>query len=452
MSQEKQPLPQATGTTSKEQAFIALNMRAIEAQKTADLQFIIVNETIQLTSYRQAAFFSLRNRKPTLTTASGLVSVAENSPYSVWLNKLAQTFDLKADYQRLSIDSVDEKFQVEWQEWLPEHLLVLPLFDKQAQLMGLSLFAREAAWTDLEVSQLSYLHRVYSHSMDALKHSKKSWLSQFSALLRLKYWVLGSLILAALMLLPVRLSTLAPAEVIALNALSVAAPQDGVIQAVFVEPNAQVKIGDPLFTLDNTSIVNRFEIANKALSSAMADALVAEQRAFDDNKGKADLAGAIGRVREREAELASIQALMARVAIKAERNGIAVFSDANDWIGRPVQTGERVMQIANPQEAGLLMWLPVKDALNIQKGAAMKLFLHTDPLHPIAAKLEQTSYQASLSPDNVASYRLKGAFENSQNLPRIGLRGTARISGDWSILGYYLFRRPIAAVREWTGL
>jgi hypothetical protein len=184
----------------------------------------------------------------------------------------------------------------------------------------------------------------------------------------------------------------------------------------------------------------------------MADALVAEQRAFDDNKGKADLAGAIGRVREKEAELASIQALMARVFIKAERNGIAVFSDANDWVGRPVQTGERVMQIANPQDAGLLMWLPVKDALNIQKGAPMKLFLHTDPLHPIAAKLEQTSYQASLSPDNVASYRLKGAFENSQNLPRIGLRGTARISGDWSILGYYLFRRPIAAMREWTGL
>ena len=114
MSQEKKQSPQ-TATTSKEQAFIALNMRAIEAQKKADLQFIIVNETIQLAPYRQAAFFSLRNRKPTLTTASGLVSVAENSPYSVWLNKLAQTFNLKADYQLLSIDSVDEKFQVEWQ-------------------------------------------------------------------------------------------------------------------------------------------------------------------------------------------------------------------------------------------------------------------------------------------------------------------------------------------------
>jgi hypothetical protein len=98
------------------------------------------------------------------------------------------------------------------------------------------------------------------------------------------------------------------------------------------------------------------------------------------------------------------------------------------------------------------VWLPVRDALNIELGAPMKLFLHTDPLHPIAAKLQQTSYQVSMSPENVASYRLKGMFDDAKNLPRIGLRGTTRISGDWSILGYYLFRRPIASVREWTGL
>ena len=109
------------------------------------------------------------------------------------------------------------------------------------------------------------------------------------------------------------------------------------------------------------------------------------------------------------------------------------------------------MQIANPADAGLLMWLPVKDALNIDTGAPLKLFLHTDPLHPIEAKLQQTSYQASMSPENVSSYRLKGAFNSKNSLPRIGLRGTARISGEWSVLGYYLFRRPISATREWFG-
>jgi multidrug efflux pump subunit AcrA (membrane-fusion protein) len=259
-------------------------------------------------------------------------------------------------------------------------------------------------------------------------------------------------VLVVSMWIPVRLTALAPAEVIALNALSVAAPQDGVIHSIAVQPNATVKAGDLLFTLDDTTITNRHEVAGKAVAVARAEALVAEQRAFDDPRGKADLAASLGRLREKEAELASLRALMARIEVRASQSGIAVYGDPNDWIGKPVQTGERVMQLADPKDAGLQIWLPVKDAINLDEGAEIRLFLHTKTLEPITAHLQQTSYQAVQSPDNVASYRVKAQFAEGEELPRIGLRGTARISGAWSILGYYLFRRPIAAVREWTGL
>jgi Biotin-lipoyl like/HlyD family secretion protein len=449
---QQQAQPQANiHAPSREQVFIQLTARAMSATKPADLQFIIANETIQLAHYRQAAFFeSSLSKKPILTTASGLVSVAENSPYSVWLNRFAKTFPNTAGCHRINFADAKPEHADGWQEWLPEHLLVIPLLHDN-QLYGHALYAREQAWSDNEVAQLGYLHGSYSYCMAALNKKSGSFGRTLFNWFNLKTLAIAGLLAALLMLLPVRLSTLAPAEVIALNAFSVAAPQEGVVHAFAVQPNQTIKTGDVLFTLDDTSIMNRFEVAGKALATAKADALVAEQRAFDDVKGKAELAGAIGRMREKEAELASIKALMARVEIRAERDGIAIFSDINDWIGRPVQTGERVMQIANPADAGLLMWLPVKDALNIDAGAPMKLFLHTDPLHPIAAKLQQTSYQATMSPENVASYRLKGAFDESKTLPRIGLRGTARISGEWSVLGYYLFRRPISATREWLG-
>ncbi len=453
------PQPQATSqqaapqqaVPSKEQAFIHLMMRAMTAAKPADLQFIIANETIQLAHYRQAAYFeSLGNKNPLLSTASGLVSVAENSPYTVWLNRFAKTFPSSAGCHLINFADATKEHAESWQEWLPEHLLVIPLIHND-KLYGHAMYAREQDWTEIEANQLGFLHNSYAYCMAALKKGNFSFARLLAKLFSFKTIAFAGLVFAGLMLLPVRLSTLAPAEVIALNALSVATPQDGVIHSFAVQPNSNIKKGDLLFTLDDTSIINRFEVAAKELATAKADVLVAEQRAFDDIKGRADLAGAMGRMREKEAALASIKALMARVEIKAERDGIAIFTDANDWIGRPVQTGERVMQIANPADAGLLMWLPVKDALNIEAGAPMRLFLHTDPLHPISAKLQQTSYQATMSPENVSSYRLKGAFDNKQNLPRIGLRGTARISGEWSILGYYLFRRPISAAREWLG-
>ena len=212
-----------------------------------------------------------------------------------------------------------------------------------------------------------------------------------------------------------RLSALGPAEVVALNGFSVASPQDGVIGSFKVKPNEIVKTGDVLFTLDDTTVSNRYIVAEKALAIPKSDALVAEQRAFDDDKSRGDLASAMGRVREKEAELASIEAVMSRVEVKAERDGIAVFADANDWIGKPVQTGERVLFIDNPQDAGLLMWLPVSDAINLELGAPMRIFLNTQPLQPISAKLIETSYQASLSPQNVMAYRIKGAFLQADN-------------------------------------
>jgi multidrug resistance efflux pump len=299
---------------------------------------------------------------------------------------------------------------------------------------------------------LNRVHQTYGYCLAALNRGPRRWTSGLSAILQGKY-IKPMLILTVLaMLIPVRLSALAPAEVVALTSMAVAAPQDGVISTFHVQPNANVKTGDKLFSMDDSALSSRREVARRSLAVARADLLVAQQRAFDDLKSKGDLAAAVGRVNEKESELALADGFLDRVAVRAERDGIAVFGDPNDWLGRPVQTGERVMQLADPKDAGVLVWLPVADALNLEPGAPMKLFLHTQPLSPLSATLLQTSYQAVLSPEGVSAYRLRGHFDADTQRARIGLSGTARISGDWALLGYYLFRRPIAACREWLGL
>jgi hypothetical protein len=97
------------------------------------------------------------------------------------------------------------------------------------------------------------------------------------------------------------------------------------------------------------------------------------------------------------------------------------------------------------------VWLPVADAINLDVGAPIRLFLNTQPLSSLSASLLETSYQPVMSPANVSSYRVRGRFDKDATGARIGLRGTARVSGEWTCLGYYLLRRPIAALREWTG-
>ena len=434
-----------------------LEQRSLAALTPADLGFIAVNETLSLAPFRQAAFFiSNSSSKLALTTASGLVSVAEDSPFAVWLGRFSASLGASstplAACQRLDIAQAKPEFAEGWQEWLPEYLVIAQLMSPALKQVGLLIYARDTPWADDELGLLDRVHLTYGYCLDALGKSSGGLRSAAGNLLRrgrLK-WIASAAALA--LFIPVRLSALAPAEVIALSSIAVAAPQDGVISAFHVSPNSPVRVGDKLFSLDDSALTSRREVARRAVAIAKADLLVAQQRAFDDVKSKGELAAAAGRVREKESELALADGLLDRVIVKAQRDGLAIYGDPNDWLGRPVQTGERVMQLADPKDAGVLIWLPVSDALNLEPGAPIRLFLSTTPLEPLAAKLVQTSYQAIMSPDGVSAYRLRGVFDEDSGKARIGLRGTARVSGEWATLGYYLFRRPLSALREWTGL
>lgn len=434
-------------------ALLHLEQRALATTTSSALGFTITNETLALVAYRQAALFvTTTPAKHRLTTASGLVNVAEDSPYAVWLSRFSQTFPLEPGCHRLDFTDAPADFSEGWQEWLPEHLLVAPLSGPDGRVEGMLMYARDHAWDESEIALLNRLHQTYGHCLWAMSEHRHGFAKLLASATgsRLLRWLVPVIVVA--MLIPVRLTALAPAEVVALEARAVAAPQDGVLSTFHVRPNGPVKAGEALFSLDDAALSSRREVARKGLEIARADALTAQQRAFDDLKSRGELAAATGRVQEKQAELAAVEALLARVTVKAEHDGIAVYTDPNDWLGRPVQTGERVMQLADPRDAGVLVWLPVADALNLEPGARVRLFLHTQPLSPLSATVTQTSYQSVVSPEGVSAYRLRARFDEGETQPRIGLRGIARISGEWSVLGYYLLRRPIAAVREWTGL
>lgn len=69
----------------------------------------------------------------------------------------------------------------------------------------------------------------------------------------------------------------------------------------------------------------------------------------------------------------------------------------------------------------------------------------------MTATIEQASYQATKSPDGVAAYRVRATLP-PQDKVRLGLRGSAKINGEWVVLGYFIFRRPLGAVRQWLGV
>lgn len=133
-------------------------------------------------------------------------------------------------------------------------------------------------------------------------------------------------------------------------------------------------------------------------------------------------------------------------------DGIVIYSAPKDWLGKPVSVGERVMLIADPNNKKLDIELPVNDAINVSPGTRVKFYLNVDPLNPLDAKLRYVSYSAEETPGGDLAYHLKADFLKDQKIPRIGLKGTAKVYGERVSLFYYLFWRPIAWLRQTLGI
>ena len=143
--------------------------------------------------------------------------------------------------------------------------------------------------------------------------------------------------------------------------------------------------------------------------------------------------------------------LLARVEVRAEQGGLLIYANRNDLTGRPVSTGERVMEIADPATAVYRIDLPLDDAIAIDPGAKVRLFLEADPLDARGAAVREAGYRAVEVPGGGLAYRIIAAPEGKVLPLRIGLRGTARIAGQPVSLGFFLFRRPISKLRQYLG-
>jgi hypothetical protein len=144
--------------------------------------------------------------------------------------------------------------------------------------------------------------------------------------------------------------------------------------------------------------------------------------------------------------------LLGKSKLTAPQGGVAIFSSQDEWRGRPVQVGERVMLIADPSLIDITVYLPPEDAVELEPGAKVELLLHVNPLSPLDAQIERASYEAVQAPDGTLAYVIRAQLLPGQGLPRIGLRGTAKVYAGRVSLGYYLVRKPLIFLRRSLGI
>ena len=453
---EKKTIPRAvkSGDESAANLMLSVEREARLAETEAELRFMMVNSTRRVVNYRQAFLLSKKGQNKYVTEAiSSLSAVDRNSNFVRWIeqnviNSVAEQGDDEAAL--INIDRKDQNDHPDAKTYPFGNFVLLPLKLRDGTVFAQLVLARENVWQEADVTLARRLVETYSHAWEALTGPRI-----LGKRLRDKTFlaVLVGVAIAAAGFLPVPLTVLAPAEVSATSPVVIAAPLDGVLETVMVKPNTMVKKGDLLFRFNSTDLNNRVDIAGQNVQVAEARYLQAQRNSFADPVAKRDLAIALSELKLKAAEYDYTRDLLARTEVRAPQDGLIIFSNKDEWTGRPVSTGERIMRIANPEKVELVISLPVADSIVLEKDAKVRLFMDSAPLYPVDAKVENASYHAKPDIDGVLSYRVVASFDNAEDnvVPRIGLRGTAQIHGQKVPLAFYIFRKPLSVLRQWIG-
>lgn len=330
-------------------------------------------------------------------------------------------------------------------------LLWVPLVDVgQAPRAGW-LLARDQPWEDAHQRLATRLGGAYAHGLSAIAGRARppAGLRRH----RPKLYVLVAAVAAALAFVHVPLTTLAPVEVTPQDPFVVTAALPAVVERILVAPGATVAAGTPLVQLVDTQLRSDYEVAIQKVEVARAKVLRLQQAAVSDSTAKRELAVAMSEESVATAERDYARAMLAKALLRAPQDGVALYGDPRDWLGRPVAVGEAIMRVADPNRVQYQLKVPVADSVNLQEGASVRVFLDAAPLDPLDAKIVRVAYRAESDAAGVASYTVLARLNDPTAAPeRLGLRGTARVYGEPVSLFYYLMRRPITALRQWTGV
>ncbi|WP_337997988.1 efflux RND transporter periplasmic adaptor subunit [Oleispirillum naphthae] len=427
---------------------LLLESRLRQAATIAELGFSLVNDIRLIVSTDIALLWRNTGAGGRVESVSGLPEPAHGAPFTAFVESLCRHLRNGGDPcapRRVELSALSVELAESAREFLPAEILWAPL-DGRGNPLGSLLVARATPWTDEEIRIVGRIAEAAAHVFLVLAAAGR-W--RLRRPFRSRRWAIGALAAALLvLLLPVRLSVLAPAEVVPRDPLVLRAPLDGVISKVLVKPNQEVKTGDPLFRLDDRALRTKLAMAQQELEVTQAEYRQAQQSTGHDPQASARLPVLAAQIVQKIAEVDYEQALLARIDVRAPADGVIILSDVNRLEGKPVTLGERIMTLANPKTVLLEAWLPIHDNIPLQRGAPIDLFLNTDPGAPLAATLDDMDFQAQHTPEGPLAYRATAGFTETTP-PRIGLRGTARVFGRKVSLFYYLFRRPWAAARPW---
>ena len=420
----------------------------------------LVNDSRRLLGFRQCFLFrrNTANGPFVIKAASSIPVIDRDAPMMRWVEKIINRMDGDVDtseQKQFSLPAYCDDTDEEKDTYPFGHMCWTPIYEDETVIGGF-LQTSEKVSSSSNKSLAIRIAKLYAHANRAVTNKNKTIRAKkFTR----KNALIGGIIAALICIIPVPITALAPVTVVPFEPYIVAAPIDGVVKEIVVNQGDAFEEGALLIRFDNVEQSNEAKIAERRATVAQVRLAQTSQTALYDPNTKRELAIAKAEYDLAVSEKEYADDILSKTTIAAPTSGLAIFTDKRDWEGRPVNAGQAILEIANPEQVHFSIDLPVKESIVLSKGAPVRIFLDSDPLNPISATLTQTAYQSRSDENNIISYRLFATVsshntdtQNLDTLPRIGVKGTAQISGNKVPLIYSVLRRPLSALRQMTGM
>lgn len=455
MNQDKQP---SRRTVQLLYVINRLSLKAYEAESRQALQFVILNDTVHLVRYDRGLLFNLEGNKPKLLGVSGQPVLDKRSIISQkWLALLEQIGD-KTKPQILKRGDFGRRAGI-WDELQGKSnttILWVPINVDQKLALGLWLelwhYKPDEPPPQDEALELisNFLAPVYATAWKQLKpkiHQGALWDIPG------KVWIsLGLGIILALFLVRVPLRIVAPCEVVPNDPYVIAAPLEGIVERVVVEPGDQVKKDDPLFEYDKNIPLQELKIAEKQVEISEKELSRALNLGQEDPKARAEV-GVLQLKLQKELENLNLAKYRASLlTVKAPIPGNVAMDNPDEWRGKPVQVGERVMMLTDPANTKVRIWIPENDNIWIDPEKPVNIVLNVRPASTYQAKILYINTISTISSANLPSFEADAAWVEPPENVKLGLKGTALLYGEKVTLFYFLLRKPWAALRGLIGI
>jgi hypothetical protein len=435
------PKPRNQGASDKVVTPVTTFEDSLRAQHSQqDLIDHLVNQLPDFLGADQAVFALKRGRSFVIQNASAVANVNRESDYIQRLEKrlaAALTEETAARAFPVSLAGADGTVT------LPFGIIVrLPTGQQSADRV--LLMARGKPWKDPEIETAAYLGGVYAHALDAVSHRKRR-IGTRAKTLMFRIGIAG--ILAALFLVQVRVSIIAPARIVPVDPVAITSGVAGRVTDVAVAQGDAVMAGDVLFRLDDQIAADSLLAALQQQAVAVARQGVLLKQALTNPQAREELTVAEQDVKVAEINVREATHILDRHVIKAAKGGQVLSDNPDRLLGEIIEVGTQLTQLYNPTALVLEVDIPVADGLFAYRMTGARVFLNVDPLTPRNLVVSDRPQSPRLDERGGVSYPVRMAFADPSTDLIVGMEGSAQVLAPPQPLIYTLLRRPINWIR-----